>query len=547
MDSKTYQYQRQKGLKFAIMTRNQHEEEKKMDILVQNPNKVTNTTDTTTTSRHEATESVLNRKLYPPRSLLRNGTLPLEDSLHSLYYEVYGPANTTAAGDHRRDTSKEKAIALSLHGGPGAGCFPKHAQFFDPERYSRVILFDQRGCGRSTPRGETRENTLQLLVEDIETLRKHLEVDVFDVVLGGSWGSTLALAYAQSFPRRVGSIVLRGICLFRSREIDWLFGNRVDDDDDDVIVDEQDDDTRRNEKTFCMSNKKELACEWENFANGTVSKSNVDDHDDDKKGAHDENDDDKRGTRRVLHRYYNALLGSNPVARVMVARSWMQWEMSVGSLSIELDAREQDFGHVIVWNGAKRIWTVNPSNSQHIIETGQCRQMKNLDLLRKWPKLASDSTMLLSSSRQTEIRPVISTGVDCQHDDAKDKSQTDAYEAAKKYIPAQAMLTCFYSVNQEVIMENFDLLKKENIDRIRHIPCIAVQGAKDLICPPDSALDLVEAWPEMECRIVTKGKHSMYDSNIMSELIQATDDVADFLSKNNSYRRERVKKNIETF
>jgi proline iminopeptidase len=98
---------------------------------------------------------------------------------------------------------------------------------------------------------------------------------------------------------------------------------------------------------------------------------------------------------------------------------------------------------------------------------------------------------------------------------------------AETFVPAQTMLTCYYSVNDEYMMSKFQLLSKENIDKIRHIPCVAVQGAKDLICPPDSALDLSQSWPEMECIIVTDGKHSMYDPLISSELIKATDRLAE--------------------
>ena len=100
-----------------------------------------------------------------------------------------------------------------LHGGPGAGCEAFHRRFFDPGRY-RVILFDQRGCGRSTPHAELRENTTQDLVEDIERIREHLGIERW-LVFGGSWGSTLGLAYAEACPGRVTGLILRGIFLCR--------------------------------------------------------------------------------------------------------------------------------------------------------------------------------------------------------------------------------------------------------------------------------------------------------------------------------------------
>jgi len=113
--------------------------------------------------------------------------------------------------------------AVLLHGGPGAGLIPLYRQAFDPEKY-RVVLFDQRGCGKSTPRGELRENTTWDIVADIERLREHLGIDRW-LVFGGSWGGTLALAYAQTHPEHVSEMVLRGIWLARKAEIDWDFGH----------------------------------------------------------------------------------------------------------------------------------------------------------------------------------------------------------------------------------------------------------------------------------------------------------------------------------
>lgn len=108
-----------------------------------------------------------------------------------------------------------------LHGGPGAGCGPVHRRFFDPSRY-RIILFDQRGCGRSTPHASLEQNTTWDLVADIERLRAHLGVDRW-LVFGGSWGSTLALAYAQAHPGAVLGLMLRGIFLCRPQEIQWFY------------------------------------------------------------------------------------------------------------------------------------------------------------------------------------------------------------------------------------------------------------------------------------------------------------------------------------
>jgi proline iminopeptidase len=110
--------------------------------------------------------------------------------------------------------------ALFLHGGPGAGASAEHRRFFDPEHY-RMVLFDQRGAGRSTPLGETQDNTTQHLIQDIEALREHLGIERW-LLFGGSWGSTLALAYAEAHPERVTGLVLRGVFLGRAREIQWF-------------------------------------------------------------------------------------------------------------------------------------------------------------------------------------------------------------------------------------------------------------------------------------------------------------------------------------
>ena len=115
-----------------------------------------------------------------------------------------------------------------LHGGPGAGCEPYHRSFFDPEAY-HIVLFDQRGCGRSSPHAELEGNTTQALVADMEAIRRQLGIEKW-VVFGGSWGSTLALVYAETHPDRVLGLILRGIFLCRRDEIDWFYqrgANRI--------------------------------------------------------------------------------------------------------------------------------------------------------------------------------------------------------------------------------------------------------------------------------------------------------------------------------
>jgi proline iminopeptidase len=127
--------------------------------------------------------------------------------LHTLYWEESG----NPAG---------KPVVF-LHGGPGGGTDPKQRRFFDPDRY-RIVLFDQRGCGKSTPHACLEDNTTWTLVSDIEALRRHLGIERWQV-FGGSWGSTLALAYAQAHPDRVSELVLRGIFLLRAQELRWFY------------------------------------------------------------------------------------------------------------------------------------------------------------------------------------------------------------------------------------------------------------------------------------------------------------------------------------
>ncbi|PWF44739.1 prolyl aminopeptidase [Massilia glaciei] len=143
--------------------------------------------------------------LFPPIQPIRHGMLEV-DALHTIYWEEVG--------------NPDGVPVLFLHGGPGAGLSPQHRRFFDPAHY-RIILFDQRGAGKSTPLGEWRNNTTALLIEDIETFRVRFGVAQW-LVFGGSWGSTLALAYGEAHPERCLGFILRGIFLCTAAEIDWF-------------------------------------------------------------------------------------------------------------------------------------------------------------------------------------------------------------------------------------------------------------------------------------------------------------------------------------
>ncbi len=148
-----------------------------------------------------------NRKqLYPELAPYRDGLLPVS-ALHSIYYEECGNPDGKAV--------------LMVHGGPGGGANAIMRRFHDPSRY-RIILFDQRGCGRSRPYASIEENTTQHLIADMEALRSHLGVERWQLC-GGSWGSTLSLAYAQTHPERVTELILRGIFLLRRAELEWFY------------------------------------------------------------------------------------------------------------------------------------------------------------------------------------------------------------------------------------------------------------------------------------------------------------------------------------
>ena len=146
------------------------------------------------------------RSLYPPIEPFHTGRLRVS-ALHEVYFEQSG-------NPHGKPV-------VFVHGGPGGGSDAKQRRFFDPTAY-RIILFDQRGCGRSTPHASVEENTTWHLVDDMEALRNHLGIERWQV-FGGSWGSTLALVYAQKHPERVTELVLRGIFLMRPHEVQWFY------------------------------------------------------------------------------------------------------------------------------------------------------------------------------------------------------------------------------------------------------------------------------------------------------------------------------------
>jgi proline iminopeptidase len=206
------------------------------------------------------------KDLYPPIEAYQTRRLDVAGG-HQLYLEEVG--------------NPDGIPILFLHGGPGAGCEAYHRRFFDPNVY-RVVLFDQRGCGRSTPHASLEHNTTWDLVEDIETIREALGIQRW-LLFGGSWGSTLALAYAQKHPERVIGMVLRGIFLCRDREIDWFYqsgANRV------------------------------FPDYWEDYL-APIPESERDD---------------------LLQAYYRQLTGENELKRMAAAKAWSIWEGRTASL-----------------------------------------------------------------------------------------------------------------------------------------------------------------------------------------------------------------------
>ncbi len=307
--------------------------------------------------------------LYPPLDLFASGALKVDD-IHTLYYEQSG---------------NPKGIpVVFLHGGPGAGAAPKHRQFFDPQHY-RIIIFDQRGAGRSTPQGELRQNTTAHLISDIEQLRIHLQIDRWHV-FGGSWGSTLALAYAIQHPLRVLSLTLRGIFLMRQQEIHaFLYNMR---------------------STFPEA--------WRDFVSPLSAK---------------EQDD-------ILKAYYRLLTHPDKTIHLPAAQRWSAYETA-----------------------CLRLIPAAPAE-------GNTEENNN-----------------------------------------------------PGYAYAIARIECHYFVHNKFDPDDYLL---QNIHKMRHIPCAIIQGRYDVVCPPVTAYELHQRWPEAQFIIVPDAGHAASEPGITSELIRAT-------------------------
>ncbi len=216
------------------------------------------------------------KELFPKIEPYHTSRLKVSE-VHTIFYEEVGNPGGRPA--------------LYLHGGPGIGILPSYRRFFDPSSY-RVVLPDQRGAGRSTPHAEISENTTWELVEDLERLRLHLEIESW-IVMGGSWGSTLALCYAIKHPDRVAGLIIRGVWLVRPFEIAWLY------------------------EEGGASNV--FPDEWERFQAPL----------------------DDTVTSGTLASYFKLLTGKDEAAKMRAARAWSRWETAMATLIPDPSAIEQ--------------------------------------------------------------------------------------------------------------------------------------------------------------------------------------------------------------
>lgn len=289
-------------------------------------------------------------------------------SVHSFYYEECG--------------NPDGAPVVVLHGGPGSGCTPGQRRFFDPTHY-RIVLFDQRGCNRSEPAGCTEDNTTQELVQDIERLRRHLAIDRW-MVFGGSWGSTLALAYAATHPQRVQGLVLRGIFLARPCELNW----------------------------FIYETRNVFPEAWEQFVSPLAQEERTD----------------------ILTGYARRIFNNDVLLSVRAARHWNAFEAAIVSL--------------------------------------------------------------LPASTPASAPPTDET------------------------ILARARVQLHYLANNCFLLDT-PLL--DQVEKFRHIPAVIVQGRYDMVCPPRTAYELRQAWPEAGFHIVPDAGHAAFEPGTAAALIEATE------------------------
>ena len=306
--------------------------------------------------------------LYPKIKPYDSGFLNVDQ--HQVYFEQCGNPNGKPA--------------LFLHGGPGGGGSEEVRRFFNPDLY-RIIIFDQRGCGRSKPHGCLENNTTWHLVSDIENLREKLGIEKW-LVFGGSWGSTLSLAYAQAHPKSVSELVLRGIFLLRKEELHWFYQDGA-------------------SRIFPEA--------WSGFL--------------------DIIDEDKRNN--LMSSYHEIFKSDDKEKRLKAAIAWSKWEAATSSLAYKPSLVEE---------------FSNP-----------------------------------------------------------------------EFALAFALIENHYFVNKGWFKTENQII--ENIDIIRSIPAVIVQGRYDVVCPMKTAWELSEAWPEAELIVAPGSGHTAFEKEITHALISATD------------------------
>ena len=306
--------------------------------------------------------------LYPKIKPYDSGFLNVDQ--HQVYFEECGNPNGKPA--------------LFLHGGPGGGGSEEVRRFFNPDLY-RIIIFDQRGCGRSKPHGCLENNTTWHLVSDIENLREKLGIENW-LVFGGSWGSTLSLAYAQAHPKSVSELVLRGIFLLRKEELHWFYQDGA-------------------SRIFPEA--------WSGFL--------------------DIIDEDKRNN--LMSSYHEIFKSDDKEKRLKAAIAWSKWEAATSSLAYKPSLVEE---------------FSNP-----------------------------------------------------------------------EFALAFALIENHYFVNKGWFKTENQII--ENIDIIRSIPAVIVQGRYDVVCPMKTAWELSEAWPEAELIVAPASGHTAFEKEITHALISATD------------------------
>ena len=306
-------------------------------------------------------------KLFPPVEPYDTGFL--KKGKHEIYYEQCG--------------NPKGKPAIFLHGGPGGGCGSLSRRFFNPKKY-RIILFDQRGCGRSKPHTCLEDNTTWHLIEDIESIREMLDIKKW-LVFGGSWGSTLAIAYAQKHPKNVSQLVLRGIFMLRQKELQW----------------------------FYQYGASEMYPEaWQGFLKEIP-----------------ENERDY-----LIEAYRKIFYGDDEEKKLSAAKAWSKWEASCSFINYN-------------------------------------------------PNAVKDSLNA-------------------------------------EFALAFALIENHYFVNKGFLDNENQLL--ENVDIIRNIPAVIIQGRYDVVCPPTTAYELHSKWPESELVIAPFSGHSAFEKEITHELIKAT-------------------------